>query len=267
MTTLLKFFLTLRERKEKAFIPYLVAGYPNLSSTPLLLQAAAKAGASAIELGIPFSDPVADGPILQKAGFESLKKGTTLERVLDMVASVSKEIRIPILLMGYANPFLRFGWKKLAEKSKKAGVSGFIIADLPMEEAHAVKKIFESNDLGLCPLCAPTTQADRIRRIGEICTGFVYLVAVKGVTGSRDALSSDLIPFVKRARLKTDKPLMVGFGVSTPEQAQTVIQEADGVVLGSRIAVFLEEHKDDTALPKHLEEFLLTWTKALRCYV
>lgn len=265
MTSLFNYFSKLAADGQKAFIPYFVAGYPDLATTGLLLKAAARAGAHAIELGVPFSDPVADGPILQKANFESLKKGTTLSQILDLLSEITPEIIPPVLLMGYTNPFLQYGWKKLAQASKKAGAAGFIIADLPLEEGKNVKAILDEFDLGLNPLCAPTTATNRMAQIGALCSGFVYLVAVKGVTGARDSLSSRLIPFIKRARKKINKPLCVGFGISKPEQAELILQEADGIILGSRIATFLEEHQGASDLDRLLENFLAPWIKAAQC--
>lgn len=263
MTSLLGQTQLLKSKKQKGFIPYFVAGYPDLASLPLFIKAAAEAGAAAIEVGIPFSDPVADGPVLQKASFEALELGITLDEILATLGSISKIVCVPIILMGYMNPFLQKGWDRLAKEAKEAGVSGFIVADLPLEEAAKISNRLRSYDLGFNPLCAPTTNQKRMKELSKLCTGFVYLVALKGVTGSRAGLSDELFPFIDEARKAIDKPLYVGFGLSSPQQAAEVCQKADGVILGSRIATFLEENRNQPELDKLLKDYLIDWTNAI----
>lgn len=260
MSSLLDHFKSIRSKKQKGFVPYFVAGYPNLTSLPLFIKAAAEAGAVAVEVGIPFSDPVADGPVLQKASFEALELGITLDEILATIRSIPKTI--PIILMGYMNPFLKKGWDRLAKEAKEAGVSGFIIADLPLEEAAKISNLLKSYDLGFNPLCAPTTNKKRMKELSKLCTGFIYLVALKGVTGSRTSLSDELFPFLNEARKAIDKPLYVGFGLSSPEQASQVCRQADGVILGSRIATFLGEHRDEPELDQRLKDFMIEWVTA-----
>lgn len=253
-------FEQLTKKKQKGFVPYLVAGFPNKAILPDLLKAAARAGATAIELGVPFSDPIADGPVLQNAAFHALEYGITIKEILEIVKNVKNEIKIPILLMGYANPFLQYGWEKLAKDAAASGVSGFIVPDLPLEEAQSVARLLQAHELYFIPLCAPTTEPNRIKAIGSLSNGFVYLIAVKGVTGERQELPDDLEGFIKRTRKLTSKPLYVGFGLSTAEQAGNVASMADGVILGSKIAAFLEVHREeDSDLPSRLEHFLRPW--------
>lgn len=258
---MMDYFSQLRKSKQKAFVPYLVAGYPEKRTTSKLLLAAEEAGVHAIELGVPFSDPVSDGPVLQKASFQALENGITLEEVLATVEEVKPKIRIPILLMGYVNPFLQFGWKRLVRRAAQSGVSGFVIPDLPLEESQAIASLFQSNGLYHIPLCAPTTQTARIRAIGKLAHGFVYLVSVKGVTGERSQLPEDLENCMKHVKREIQKPVYVGFGVSTKEQAKTVARLADGVIVGSRIASFLEAHQEESDLDVRLTEYLRSWAK------
>lgn len=260
---LLKYFEELRASGGKGFVTYLLAGYPEKKWTVPLMIAAAEAGATAIELGVPFSDPIADGPILQKANFKSLQSGVSLDHAIAMAGEASKRISIPILLMGYANPFLQKGWERLAKEAASNGVGGFIVADLPAEESAGVAKTFQSRDLGLTLLCSPTTQKERMKIIDRNSTSFVYLVAAKGVTGPREKLPGYLPPLLKQVKRIVAKPVYVGFGLSHPDQAAAVAKHADGVILGSRIAAFLEDRAENRDLDASLRDFLLPWAGAV----
>jgi tryptophan synthase alpha chain len=229
-------FKRLRASGRTALMPFLTLGYPDLDSALALVPAIVKGGADLIELGVPFSDPLADGATIQTASLQALENGMTLRRCLDQVCSLRRQgIDVPFILMGYYNPFLQFGIERLATEAAKAGINGFIIPDLPPEEADPVRVAFEARELDLIFLLAPTSDETRIRTVTRASQGFVYLVSLIGVTGARTTLSYNLMEFVERVRVLTDKPLAVGFGISTPEQAAWIGEAADGMIVGSAL--------------------------------
>ncbi len=229
-------FERLRRSRRTALMPFLTLGYPDRDSALSLVPAIVNAGADMVELGIPFSDPLADGATIQAASQRALENGMTLRRCLDQATILRRQgITVPFILMGYYNPLLQFGIQSLASEAAAAGINGFIIPDLPPEEAGLVGRAFEDEALDLIFLLAPTADESRIRIVAGYSHGFVYLVSLVGVTGARNTLSLDLMDFVKRVRALTDKPLAVGFGISTPEQAGLVGGVADGVIVGSAL--------------------------------
>ncbi len=219
-----------------ALMPYLTLGYPTPETSPALVKAIVAAGADLLELGMPFSDPLADGPTIQRATHVALQQGMTVARCLDMIFNLrSQEVTTPILLMGYYNPILAYGAEAFCRACCQVGVDGLIVPDLPPEEGETLEEACRRHGLALVYLLAPTSTPDRVRLVTERSRGFVYLVSVTGITGARDALPPDLAAFVGRVRAVTDKPLAVGFGISKPGQAAQVARLADGVIVGSAI--------------------------------
>lgn len=249
--TLVDTTLALKTEGRKALVAFLTAGYPDEESFVELVHAAADAGCDVIEIGVPFSDPIADGPVIQQASTSALKQGMTLTRALELAKTVSKENGPPLVVMSYINPILSMGVPAFAKAAVEAGVTGVILPDVPVEEAYALRP--QLTDAGVTPvdLVAPTSSEDRIAAITKSAEGFLYLVSVAGVTGARTALPDSLPAFVERVRRRTDVPLYVGFGVSTAEQASSVAAHADGVVIGSRL---IELATNGTV--RHVHEFL-----------
>lgn len=241
-------FAALRARGEAALIPFFTAGDPDLATTRALVLAAVEAGADAIELGVPFSDPMADGPVLQRAAARALAAGTSLVRVLALVAELRRTTDVPIVLFGYYNPCLRYGVERLARDAAAAGVDGFLCVDLPPEEDAELRAAAGACGLDVIRLLAPTTPPARMRMIARAASGFLYCVSVLGVTGGRDALPRELPAFVARARRVTRLPIGVGFGVQRPEQAAWIAGFADAVIVGSAIAQLVEEGGGERAV-------------------
>ncbi len=224
-------------------MPYLPLGFPTLEVSRQLIRTVAEAGADVIELGIPFSDPLADGPVIQRATHLALQNGMTTAKCLEMVREARESnVTIPLVMMGYYNPILRFGIEKFARAVKDAGADGIIVPDLPPEEAGALDAACRAHELDLIFLAAPTSTQARLRLIGEATRGFVYLVSVTGVTGARDQVAVDLGEFVARVRAVTTKPVCVGFGIASAESAKIVAQMADGVIVGSALVSRIEEN-------------------------
>jgi len=219
--------------KRAALMPYLMGGFPSIEESVAAGLAAADAGADLLELGIPFSDPLADGPVIHAAGTDALAAGATPHGVLGVCERLAA--RVPVVLMVYANIVLTAGASAFALRAAAAGASGLIVPDLPHDEAGEVRAACDAEGLALVPLVAPTTTPERIAAIGADARGFVYTVSLTGTTGERDELPEGLAETVERVRASTDVPVAVGFGISTPEQARAVADVADGVIVGSRI--------------------------------
>jgi tryptophan synthase alpha chain len=241
-----------------------MAGDPSLPETERLVIEAERRGADVIELGVPFSDPLADGPVIQRADVRALAAGTTLARVLEMVAKLRARVRLPLVLMTYYNPILAFGLASFARAAVAAGVDGVIVPDLPHEEAEPLRAEAEAAGLDLVLLVAPTSTPARVKAIARLSRGFIYVVSLTGVTGARRELPPDLGAQVRTLRLVTTKPVCVGFGVSTPEQVAAVGQLADGVVVGSAIVRTIEEHAGSPALVDKVGDFIASLKAPLR---
>ncbi len=240
-------FARARSEGRPALVVYVMAGDPSLAATEALVPRLVEAGADVIELGVPFSDPIADGPVLQAAALRSITAGTTVPKVLELAARI--HVSAPIVLMGYLNPLLSYGEARFARDAKKAGIAGAIIPDLPSEEAVGFSSLLREQGLAFVPLVAPTTPNERATQIAQLADGFVYYVSVAGVTGARSALPADLAVRIAGVRAAvTPAPLAVGFGISTPEQARQVGSLADGVVVGSALVRALHEGGPDTAV-------------------
>jgi tryptophan synthase alpha chain len=229
-------FASVQAEKRAALMPYFTLGFPNPEASLEIVTSIARSGADLIELGIPFSDPLADGPTIQHSTQEALKMGMTLSGCLELAGRLrSRGVRQPLLFMGYYNPVLAYGLARFVADSAAAGVDGFIIPDLPPEEAREMEASCAQNGLALVYLLAPTSTPERITAISARARGFLYLVTLTGVTGARQALPGDLQAFVERVRSHTKIPLAVGFGISTKEQAHSVSGLADGVIVGSAL--------------------------------
>jgi tryptophan synthase alpha chain len=235
-------FDALRAEGRKAFVGFVTAGDPSLDRTVEIAWALEHAGADVLELGVPFSDPLADGPVIQRASERALARGTTLALVLEAVRRIRARSELPLLLFSYMNPLLRYGLDRLATDAVAAGADGVLVTDLPPEEAGEWIAIARRAGLDTVFLAAPTSPDDRLRKVAQVSRGFVYAVSRTGVTGERDALSGDAAGLVARLKALTDAPVVVGFGISTPEQVKDAARAADGVVVGSALVRFVEEH-------------------------
>jgi tryptophan synthase alpha chain len=237
-------FRELRARGETALIPFIVAGDPDLDSTRRIVRELEARGADLIELGVPFSDPMADGPVNQRAMARGLAAGASLSAILGLVSELRAETQIPLILFGYFNPVLHYGCERFCADAAKAGVDGILIVDLPPEESRELARPAAANGIDLIYLLAPTTPIERSRKIAHAASGFLYYVSVTGVTGARAALAADLEQRVRELRGVTDLPIGVGFGISTPEQAGEVAAFADAVVVGSALSSLIEQHRE-----------------------
>jgi len=233
-------FHELRAARQKALIPYVTAGDPDLAVTRELAWAFEGAGADILELGVPFSDPLADGSTIQRASQRALERGVTLKGVIGSVEQIRARSQMPIVLMSYMNPILRMGLDEFARRAKDAGVDGVIVPDLPPEEAGELRRCCAATSVSTIFLAAPTSTDARLRRIAEASEGYIYYVSLKGVTGARESLQADLAVSLGRLRRLTNKPVAVGFGISTPAQAAEVARVADGVIVGSAIVERIE---------------------------
>ncbi len=245
MTRIGKRFAQLKKEKRKALITFVTAGDPDLALTERLIPSMAAAGADIMELGMPFSDPMADGPTIQLSSERALAGGTTLAAILAMVKRVRETCDVPILLMGYFNPVFAFGQERFCKEAAAAGVDGVLLVDLPPEEAVEFGRLARGAGVDLISLLTPTSDQSRIARVKRVAAGFVYYVSVAGVTGARATVAADIGAMVETIRSRVSLPVAVGFGISTPEQAATVARVADGVVVGSALVKLFEEHRGE----------------------
>ncbi len=242
-------FARLKAEKKSGFVAYIMGGDPDYDRSLAVMKALPEAGVDIIELGMPFTDPAADGPVIELAGLRSLKAGATVKSVLKMAAEFRKtNDATPIILMGYANPVHHMGYVNFAQAAKKSGVDGAIIVDLPPEEDADLRRAFEANDLALIRLATPTTDDARLPKVVQDTTGFVYYVSVAGITGKALGKSTSVSEAVARVRKASGLPVVVGFGVKTPAQAAQIAKNADAVVVGSAIVDRLHKDGPDAAL-------------------
>ena len=230
----------------KAFIPFVTCGDPNLETTKKIIAELADAGAAVIELGIPFSDPTAEGPVIQAANLRALSAGTTTDKIFDMVAEVRKTVDTPLVFMTYANVVFHYGIEKFAERAAAAGVDGLILPDVPFEEKEEFAPAFAERGMDLISMIAPTSE-ERIDMIAREAQGFVYCVSSLGVTGTRSQITTDLDSIVAHIRKATDTPVAIGFGISNPEQAANMAAKADGAIVGSAIVKIVAAEGEDAA--------------------
>jgi tryptophan synthase alpha chain len=234
-------FARLRREGRKGFVAFLTAGDPSLERTVRAARELEEAGADVLELGVPFSDPLADGPVIQRSSQRALDRGVTLAHVLETARAIRAETDLPLLLFSYYNPLLRYGLARLAAEARSAGVDGVLVTDLPPEEAGEWLAAARGTALDTVFLAAPTSPDARLRRVAEASRGFVYAVSRTGVTGERQTLSEDAVPLLRRLKALTDAPIALGFGIASPEQARAAAEVADGVVVGTALVRFLEE--------------------------
>ena len=257
-------FERLRTRGERALVVFLTAGDPSLADTRRLIIEMARQGADIIEIGVPFSDSLADGPVIQRAAGRALAAGTSLARILEMVGEVRRHVDVPLVLFGYYNPVLAFGLAAFARAAVAAGIDGLIVPDLPPDEAGPLTAETGPAGIDMVHLLAPTSAPDRVKLIARTSTGFIYVVSVLGVTGARHELPADLDRQIRSLRLVTTKPLCVGFGIAEPAQVRAVGKLADGVVVGSAIVRLIEERAGAATLVKDVGEFVAALKAPLR---
>jgi len=251
----------LRDEGVKPLVPFLTAGYPDETTFTEILAAAAGAGCPLVEIGIPFSDPVADGPVIQASSQHVLAQGMTLSRTLELAAEAEQKFGLAVVLMGYLNPILKMGPEKFAQACTKARIAGVIIPDLPPEEAGGLRKLLAEGGTDLVDLVAPTTDPARLENNAINAAGFLYLVSTTGVTGKGTSGPDNLPAYVSRVRSITDVPLYVGFGISTPEQATSVAAVADGAIVGSALIQIISDAGDDAVVAA--TSFLARMVKAM----
>jgi len=251
-----KKFKALKRKGKKAFIAFITAGYPNLVVTEKLILEFDRLGVDIIELGVPFSDPMADGPIIQEASQGALEKKTHLIGILNLVKKVRQSVEIPICLMTYYNPVFCFGEERFVKKAIEAGVDGVIVPDLPPEEGKSLINSANKNKLEVICFISPTTSRKRIKYIAGISKGFIYYVSLTGVTGARQALSSDLLKNLKIIKGISKKPICVGFGVSERKQVEQIYKFADGVIVGSAIVKKIKDNIGKPDLVKRVSNFV-----------
>lgn len=254
----------INSKLKPAFIPFITAGFPSLDITKELLLLFDKIGVAAIEVGIPFSDPLADGPVIQKAAKYALDKGVNIDKIFEMLENVS--ISTPIILFSYANPILRYGFEKTVKKAKTLGVKGFIIPDMPLEEAEEFANLCKENDLNFIYLAAPTSDEDRIKKVSQKSSGFIYLVSSAGVTGVREGFAENILYLKDKIKENTDNPVALGFGISKKEHVEMAKKEGfDAVIVGSAIikVIQAELEKETFANPEEIIEKIKSYVYSL----
>ncbi len=246
-----------------ALIAYVTVGYPTVEATRKVVPLLAESGCDIVELGIPFSDPLADGVTIQRASFAALQNGVTPQLCLDLAGELSRKVSTPLVFMTYFNPVFHYGLKEFCQACAKSGVDGLIIPDLPPEEGTDLETATRTHDLDLIYLLAPTSTEERIRLVAEKSRGFIYLVSVTGVTGARDKLPENLATFAARVKKLASQPLCIGFGISTPEQASQIARIADGVIVGSRIIQLMEVEDNLLSVGNFIRDLRVALDKAL----
>ncbi len=256
MTRITRLFEDLKREGRKGLIAFITAGDPTPALTPALVEAMVRGGADLIELGVPFSDPIADGPVIQRAGERALKAGTTLKGVLEIARQIRSRSEVPLLLFTYLNPVVRYGVEALARDAAAAGIDGCLLTDASVEEAGEYVEAMRRYNLDTVFLAAPTSTERRLKLVAQYSTGFVYLVSRTGVTGQRDSVSDAVTPLVAAARAVTDLPLAVGFGISKPEHVKQLGRQVEAVVVGSAIVSLIERLGASPTLEAELEAFI-----------
>jgi len=253
-------FERLRRDRRSGLVTYITAGDPDLDRCAGVIRALDRAGADVLEIGVPFSDPMADGPVIQRATERALAAGATLGRVLELIESVRPDVSAPMVLFSYANPLLRMGVHAFARRARGAGVNGVLVLDLPIEEAAEMHGAFTANELDTIFLLSPTTTTERVRKAAAMGSGFLYGISRLGVTGARDSISADARTLVERIRAETDLPVALGFGISRPEHVADVGRWADAAVVGSALVSVIAEHGRCETLEPAVEGFV-RWLK------
>ena len=256
MTRIGRMFDGLKRDGRKGLIAYLTAGDPSPDRTPALVEALERGGADLIELGVPFSDPIADGPVIQRAGERALKAGTSLQTVLSIAGRIRERSEVPLLLFTYLNPVIRYGLERLARDAAAAGIDGCLLTDASVEEAGDYVAAMHRHGLDTVFLAAPTSTERRLKLVAKYSSGFVYLVSRTGVTGERDSLSDAAGPLIRAVRAVTDLPLAVGFGISKPEHVAELGRQVEAVVVGSALVRLIERNLDNNSLEIQLESLV-----------
>lgn len=257
MNRIEKIFKKLKAQDKKAFIPYIMAGDPSLEKTIETVLLLERCGADIVEIGVPFTDPLADGPTIQRAAERALKSGITLRKVISLVAELRKATQMPVVLMTYYNPVFKYGEEKFVADAVDAGADGVIIPDLPPDEARIIIKASKNKGLATVFLLAPTSTGDRIRMVAKASRGFIYYVPITGITGSNLLIDDSVRESVNNIRKISDKPIAVGFGISRPEEASSIAAVADGVIVGSAIVKKFHEQ------PEEAEKFIKSLREAI----
>jgi len=255
MSRIKEAFDNLAREQKKGFIPFITAGDPDLETTKHLMIELANVGATLIELGIPFSDPMADGPVIQRASERALRHGFGLSEILDLVRDVRKQTKVPIVLFSYFNPLLQFGLEKLVREAEHAKIDGILVTDLTPEEAGRFSAMLRAHEIDLIFLIAPTSTDERLKMIAERASGFIYAVSRAGITGAREAVSAEAEQLVNRVRLVSDLPVAVGFGISKAEHVAEVWRYADAAVVGSAIVKMIEDQSGNGDLVREIGQF------------
>ena len=255
MSRIKEAFDNLAREQKKGFIPFITAGDPDLETTKHLMIELANVGATLIELGIPFSDPMADGPVIQRASERALRHGFGLSEILDLVRDVRKQTKVPIVLFSYFNPLLQFGLEKLVREAEHAKIDGILVTDLTPEEAGRFSAMLRAHEIDLIFLVAPTSTDERLKMIAERASGFIYAVSRAGITGAREAVSAEAEQLVNRVRLVSDLPVAVGFGISKAEHVAEVWRYADAAVVGSAIVKMIEDKSRNGDLVREIGQF------------
>jgi len=263
MSRIEKKFSALQAKDEKALICFLTAGDPSLAQTQEIILGLEAAGVDCIEIGVPFSDPTADGPIIQAASQRALRNGATLAGILIMIESLRKISEIPIVLFGYYNPILSYGAERFAAKAKQAGVDGILVVDLPFEEAAELRRYTDPKGIDFISLIAPTTGMERVKTIARQATGFLYYISVTGVTGTAKPQVEEVKKDVEMIRKVTALPLAIGFGISTPQQAKEIAPYADGIVVGSAVVKMITENSQRADLVSVVSQYAGEMKKAI----
>jgi tryptophan synthase alpha chain len=250
-------FNNLRAEKRKAFIPYIMAGDPSLKKTKEVVGLLEECGADIIELGVPFTDPLADGPTIQRAAERALRRGVTLHKVIRLVRDLRKKTGIPIVLMTYFNPVFKYGLESFILDAANAGVDGLIVPDLPPDEAKDLIRLAREKDIATIFLLAPTSTEERIRMVSRSSTGFIYYVSITGITGSRITIDDSTRKTIEKIKSVSRKPVSVGFGIKKPDEARRTAEIADGVIIGSSIVSMINENE------KGLRRYLMSLRKAI----
>jgi len=254
MSKIARIFKELRAKGKKAFIPYIMAGDPTLNDTKRFIRELSDAGADIIELGVPFTDPLADGPTIQRAGERALKQGVTLRKVLALIEEIRQDSKIPLILMTYYNPVFKYGIEAFVKEAVRVGVNGIIIPDLIPDEADELRSFTKKYKLDTIFLLAPTSTEERIKKAVKATTAFIYYVSITGITGAKLSMDTSMKDTLSLIKTITRKPVAVGFGVSTPEEASAVAALADGVIVGSAIVRLISEGKDIKDFAKSLRK-------------
>lgn len=257
MSRIEKKFKEVLRRKGKAFIPYIMAGDPNLGRTRELVGILEECGADVIELGVPFSDPLADGPTIQKAAQRALSEGVTLGKVIEFVGSLRRTTQIPIVLMTYYNLIFRYGEERFVREAYTAGVDGIIVPDLPPDEAGPLLSFSKNTGFDVIFLVAPTSTGERTKKVARASRGFIYYVSITGITGSKLSVDASIGSHIEKIRQISRKPVAVGFGIATPEEASGIAKIADGVIVGSAIVKRVEDTDEN------LKQYLISLRKAI----